>query len=183
MKVNPTNPPNPPDPVPPAPGVAAQVSPQALEESIAASATAPRVTLAELEANIADVEFVVFVTKRGKVLRWCVLTTASGFAVTGDPSAAVSPANDDQATGELIARKNAVDKLWALMGYALAERLHAVPVGSPLGGHDHMVDHDRATDDGMPPRRLTTAEHEALGHVYDAARDVWRVPERAGGTD
>lgn len=85
---------------------------------------APRVTLADLNANISGVEYVKHVSKSGKILRWAVITTANGFAVTGKPSAAVSAENDNQEIGEKVALDNARDELWGLMGYALAERLH-----------------------------------------------------------
>lgn len=86
---------------------------------------APRVTPEDLKENIVDVEYVKCVSKGGKVLRWCVITTKNGFAVTGDPSVSVSPENDRPLVGEKVAYDNAVHKLWSLMGYALQERLAA----------------------------------------------------------
>lgn len=88
----------------------------------------PRVTPEDLKANIVDVEYVKHVSTGGQVLRWAVITTKSGFAVTGDPSVSVSPANDRPQIGEKVAYENAVHKLWALMGYALKERLSAQAV-------------------------------------------------------
>lgn len=85
--------------------------------------TAPRVTLPDLNANIVDTEILKYVSKTGKVLRWAILTTKSGFAVTGRPSVAVSAENDDASIGEQVALDNARNELWPLMGYALAERL------------------------------------------------------------
>lgn len=84
----------------------------------------PRVTALEVEANIVDTEIVKHVSKSGKVLRWAVLTTRSGFAVTGRPSASVSPENDNRHIGEQIATENAKQEMWQLMGYALAEKLN-----------------------------------------------------------
>lgn len=84
---------------------------------------APRVSLADLEANIANTEIVKHVSASGQVLRWAVITTKSGFSVTGDNSCSVSPENDDQELGEKIAIDNARHKLWPLMGYALKEKL------------------------------------------------------------
>lgn len=84
---------------------------------------APRVTLDELKANIAHVEIVKHISVGGQVLRWAVVTARNGFAVTGRPSASVSPENDDQSIGERLAIENATNELWALMGYALKERL------------------------------------------------------------
>ena len=44
---------------------------------------APRVTLDALNANIVSVEIVKHLAPSGQVLRWAVLTTRSGYAVTG----------------------------------------------------------------------------------------------------
>lgn len=91
---------------------------------VEAGATAPRLTPADLDANIVDTEIVEQTTKSGQVLRWAILTTKNGFAVTGKPSVAVSPENDRPAIGRDIAVENARHELWALMGYALKEQLH-----------------------------------------------------------
>ena len=85
--------------------------------------TAPRVTPEDLEAAIAHVEYVKRLTFGGSVLRWAVITLHNGFTVTGRPSAAVSPANDDQEVGERVALANAKNEMWPLLGYALKERL------------------------------------------------------------
>lgn len=95
-------------------------------EIVAKKLIAPRVTLADLEANIVDVEYVKHVSKGGGILRWAVITTANGFSVTGKPSAAVSEANDNQEIGEKIAYDNAKNELWPLMGYALKEKLNSL---------------------------------------------------------
>lgn len=84
---------------------------------------APSVTPEDLETNIVHTEIVKHVSHSGQVLRWAVLTTRSGFAVTGKPSCAVSPENDVPVRGENIAVDNAKDELWALMGYELKCRL------------------------------------------------------------
>lgn len=57
-----------------------------------------------------------------KLLTFCVLVLKNGFTVTGE-SACASPENFDEAIGRKIARANAVNKVWPLMGYALKERL------------------------------------------------------------
>lgn len=85
--------------------------------------TAPRVTSDDLEANIIHTEIVKHVSHSGQVLRWAVLTTRSGYAVTGQPAVAVSPENDNQDIGESIAIDNAKNALWPLMGYELKCRL------------------------------------------------------------
>lgn len=90
--------------------------------------TAPRVTPAELRDNIVHTTIVKHIAESGQVLRWAVLTTRSGFAVTGRPSASVSSENDDVEIGERVAIDNATAELWPLMGYALRERLAREPI-------------------------------------------------------
>lgn len=87
--------------------------------------TAPRITPADIAANIVHTEIVKHISHSGQVLRWAVLTTRNGFAVTGKPSASVSPENDNAELGERIALENATEELWPLMGYALKDRLAA----------------------------------------------------------
>ena len=59
----------------------------------------------------------------GTTLTVCCLTLENGYTVTGE-SAAVSPENFDEEIGRKIARAEARDKIWALEGYLLRERLH-----------------------------------------------------------
>lgn len=95
--------------------------------------TAPRLSPEAVEASIKHVEYVKHVSVSGQVLRWAVITTANGFAVTGRPSASVSPENDDAEIGEKVARANAVNELWPLLGYALKEKLHADQLAGQSG--------------------------------------------------
>ena len=101
--------------------------------------TAPRITPADIEANIASEYF--FTAEEGaqgalansdpelgaefpqlQLLTFCVLVLRNGFTVTGE-SACASPENFDAEIGRKIARENAVGKLWPLMGYELKCRL------------------------------------------------------------
>lgn len=97
--------------------------------------TAPRVTPADVEANIASEHYFtadeavmarqhleVGAYESLRLLTFCVLVLRNGFTVTGE-SACASPENFDAELGRKIARQNAVAKLWPLMGYALKERL------------------------------------------------------------
>ncbi len=95
------------------------------QEILAKGLTAPRVTPAAIEANIVDTEIVKHVAKSGQVLRWAVLNTRCGYAVTGKPSASVSAENDDAEIGEKVAIANAREEMWPLMGYELKSRLSA----------------------------------------------------------
>lgn len=106
--------------------------------------TAPRITPADIAANIAG-EF-YFTAEDGayhtapelplpqalKLLTFCVLVLRNGFTVTGE-SACASPENFDAEIGRKIARQNAVNKIWPLMGYELRSKLAAQRVFSPCG--------------------------------------------------
>lgn len=96
----------------------------AIEQEIRAKGlTAPRVTPADIAANIKGIEYVKHVSAGGQILRWAVITTTSGYAVVGHPSVAVSPENDDEEIGKRVAVENSRNALWPLMGYALKEKL------------------------------------------------------------
>lgn len=105
----------------------------AIEQEIQAKGlTAPRVTPADIMDNIKDVEYVKHISKGGQILRWAVITTASGYAVVGNPSVAVSPANDDEVIGQKVAFENSKQGLWPLMGYELKERLFTASMAVQL---------------------------------------------------
>ncbi len=123
----------------------------AIEAEIQAKGlTAPRLRPTDLDANIAHTEYVKHISMSGQVLRWAVLTTKNGFAVTGKPSASVSPANDDAEIGEKVAYDNARQELWPLMGYALKDQLFQAtqpaqaPVESALPPHQQRVITEKA---------------------------------------
>ena len=106
---------------------------QQIEQEIQAKGlTAPRVTPADIEANIAGEYFFTAdqATKdcpqfdQLRLLTFCVLVLRNGFTVTGE-SACASPENFDAELGRKIARQNAISKVWPLMGYALKERIVA----------------------------------------------------------
>jgi hypothetical protein len=93
---------------------------KAIEAEIQAKGlTAPRVTVADIDATIVAEQYHVF---PGTTLTVCCLVLRNGFTVTGE-SAAASPSNFDEALGRKIARDNARHKIWTLEGYALRERL------------------------------------------------------------
>ena len=56
------------------------------------------------------------------VLTVCVLTLQNGYTVTGE-SACASPENYNKEIVEKIAFDNARDKIWALEGYLLKQKL------------------------------------------------------------
>lgn len=79
------------------------------------------VTKAQLDDLVAksSVEYAVF----GNKLTVAVITLPSNFKVTGEASC-VDASNFDKERGEKYALENAVEKLWELEGYLLAERLY-----------------------------------------------------------
>ena len=83
---------------------------------------APRLTPALIDAAIVSEQYHVF---PGTTMTVCALTLRNGYIVTGE-SAAASPDNFDEAVGRKIARENARNKIWALEGYLLREKLAAV---------------------------------------------------------
>lgn len=96
---------------------------------------APRVTLEHIESCIVGELFLNAgecspLVAHGEppgplsLLTVCVLTLRNGFTVVGT-SACASPENYNRVLGCQIARRNAVEEVWKLEGYALRERLHA----------------------------------------------------------
>lgn len=107
---------------------------------------APRITPADIEANI--IREVYFTAEHGvsgamaagelhqrtpdvghegalRLLTFCVLVLRNGFTVTGE-SACASPENFDPVIGRKIARQNAINKIWPLMGYELRSKLAVI---------------------------------------------------------
>ena len=124
---------------------------QTIEQEIQAKGlTAPRVTPADIEANIDREDYftaahavagryALQLLDRGErvtsairlmaedplnLITICVLTLKNGFTVTGE-SACASPENFDAEVGRKIARQNAMQKIWPLMGYELRSQLAA----------------------------------------------------------
>ena len=113
---------------------------QAIEQEIIAKGlTAARVTPDDIEANIDSEHY--FTAGQGiagrcyrevsalhspgqlELLTFCVLVLRNGFTVTGE-SACASPENFDAEIGRRIARQNAVQKIWPLLGFALKQKPH-----------------------------------------------------------
>jgi hypothetical protein len=83
--------------------------------------TAARITPADLDAEIVSEDYHVF---QGSCLTVCCMTLRNGFTVTGE-SACASPENFNAEIGQKIARANAREKLWPLLGFRLRDRLTA----------------------------------------------------------
>jgi hypothetical protein len=100
---------------------------------------APRITPKDIESNIASAYY--FTAENGisgevdarngwhyvyeeslALLTFCVLVLKNGFTVTGE-AACASPENFNAEIGRKIAKENAVQKIWPLMGYELRSKL------------------------------------------------------------
>ena len=102
------------------------------QEIVAKGKTGQRVTREDIEAYISSEHY--FTAKEGQhgavqcfsgpvpealgLLTFCVLVMQNGFTVTGE-SACADPDNFDAEIGRKIARENAVQKVWPLMGWEL----------------------------------------------------------------
>ncbi|WP_333679925.1 Gp49 family protein [Dyella sp.] len=122
-----------------------------IEQDIQAKGlTAPRVTLAEIEAEIVSTHFFTAAQGDAKMLEdgafangvtinaaqirpippelglltFCVLILRNGFTVTGE-SACASPENFNAEIGRKIAFENAAEKVWMLLGFRLRDKLAA----------------------------------------------------------
>lgn len=89
---------------------------------------APRLTPTHIDEQIAGEQYHVF---PNTALTVCCLTLRNGYRVIGE-SAPASPENFDEALGRKIARDRAREKIWALEGYALRNRLTAIAVASAI---------------------------------------------------
>lgn len=92
---------------------------EAFEEAYVALDGIPnKLSLDDLKAKIIG-ELFVKVGDTTTIL--CNLVLENGFVVTGT-SACIDPANYSEEIGKQIAYDNAVDKIWQLEGYLLAQR-------------------------------------------------------------
>lgn len=88
-------------------------------EIIAKNLTAPRITPAHVEDTILAEQYYVF---PGTMVTVCCLTLRNGFNTIGE-SACASPENFNEEIGRKLARDQAKNKIWALEGYLLKDRL------------------------------------------------------------
>ena len=89
----------------------------------------PRVTLEKIDKIIISEEYHWF---EGSTVTICLLTLENGYNLVGE-SACADPRNFDAELGRRIAKDDAKQKIWALEGYLLRQRLYenaAVPANS-----------------------------------------------------
>lgn len=148
--------------------------------------TAPRVTPADIESEIASEHYVnvggslevsgthLAITSPLHLLTICVLVLHNGFTVTGE-SACASPANFDAEIGHKIARQNAIAKLWPFLGFRLRDQL----------AKGVLTDADATADLAGAPRpsmldasieRRARAAHEINRAYCEALGDTSQLP-------
>ena len=113
-----------------------------IEQEIQAKGlTAPRVTPADIEANIAStVYFTAFQGFEGnddnddqslatcdalRLLTFCVLILRNGTKIVGINYGAIDPNQHSEQRGREEARAHAIEQIWPLMGYELRSKLHS----------------------------------------------------------
>jgi hypothetical protein len=175
-----------------------------IEQEIQAKGkTAPRITPDHIESVISKCHFI----NAGKSLRavWpvpemadhvspvlnlltiCVLVLKNGFTVTGE-SACASPDNFDVEIGRKIARDNAVQKVWALEGYLLKQKLYvAGERGMMIEYVQDSIKEGYKPYYGLPEKCLAWLSDECLKIEYDLAVEYYapgpdgKSPQRGVG--
>lgn len=106
-----------------------------------------------------------------KLLTICVLILQNGFTVTGE-SACADPRNFDPEIGKRVARQNAINKIWPLMGYELRSRLHNLQASANIGeALTHMMAHRLGNQEAFKPEHAETilAHFEGRGLKEDGS--------------
>lgn len=110
------------------------------EAELAKHATAPRVTAADIEANIKHCFFTtgyaaaisgvsedaspsVEMPEELRLLTVCLMVLQNGYTLIGH-SACASKANFNEEIGQRLAREDCIRQMWAPMGYHLRQNLH-----------------------------------------------------------
>lgn len=147
------------------------------------NATAPRVTPADIEAEISTehyftgAEGVIGAQLVGSEKRWapegnvggipdhvslnlltiCVLVLRNGFTVTGE-NACASPENFDADIGRKVARQKAIEKVWPLLGFRLRDKI----AGPYAGVEEFLV---AAADGSMSSNNSEQLASELLDQI------------------
>lgn len=95
---------------------------------------APRVTQEDVDKAIQGVQYTLLQDGRTTI---ALLTLDNGFTVRGE-SSCVCIENYDREKGEEISKRRAVDQVWMLLGFRLADRLHqmATAAQTMVGAND-----------------------------------------------
>lgn len=104
---------------------------KASDAAASAVATSPRVSLADIEAEIEEIYYITGdealesysgVAPAFSSLTLCLIEMKNGYIIIGK-SAPASPENFNPELGKKFAYEDCVRQLWPLMGFALREKL------------------------------------------------------------
>ena len=124
-------------------------------------AQAPRVTLQDVEKAIVKESYTVLPNERTTV---CQLTLDNGFTIEGS-SACVSKENFDAAIGNKLARENALDGVWHVLGIRLADAL--------------MRARQLGLEEALPPKKVNPVPTVGQVILYTLdAQDVEQINRR-----
>jgi hypothetical protein len=185
------------------------------EQELIDGARGERVTLADVEAAIISEHF--FTARQGAraaaldtavesgqipdtsflkdlgTLTICVLRLWNGFTVLGQ-SACADPKNFNEEIGKRLAKSDAVNKMWALMGYELKSRMardERLVGGSPVEAADgfttyigtkvvHAIPMDRIAYNEVRGWPMPANESNDEGYLIEYADRVERIPTIPG---
>lgn len=107
------------------------------------------------------------------LLTFCVLVLKNGFTVVGQ-SACADPTNFNQEIGQRIARADAVNKIWPLLGFQLRSEI----------AHEKALIDSKKFDSDWPTYVGTKVIHAspATRAIYNAVRG-WALPADENGED
>lgn len=103
------------------------------------------------------------------LLTFCVLILHNGFTVVGK-SAVASPENFNEEIGRKVARDDAIDQLWPLMGFALKERLHNDQIQAGISEH-------LKEEVEQESRALPLAELRNQNRIVVSMEDLDKIPD------
>lgn len=142
----------------------------------------PKVTLKAIEENIAEEHYALgmqLASAAGQyseyasmdTLTICTLVLKNGFTVVGT-SACADPSNFDVEIGRKIAKQNAVNQIWPLMGYELRTKLMEFNKGSDI---DDALTRLMALSLGNPEAFRTSDAKAILAQfVQDKSKGIFR---------
>lgn len=144
------------------------------EDELKARTTGRRVTEADVMENIEKVDFYVH---PDSCLTICIITTWSGYTVTGE-SACADPANFKQDVGERYAFEKAKNALWGPMGYHLKQTMYEEKALLDA----RVVTGEIGTDNGVFIGTKVVNAKPMNRADYDVLRG-WELPTNENGAD
>lgn len=107
----------------------------------------------------------------------CTLQLKNGIIASGINHGSVDPANFNEQVGKEYARKGAIEKMWPLLGFRLADKLHAIrSAGAPSG---------KILELGSPVTHVTSKVVHTVPMTRQEYNDYrgWELPADENGDD